>query len=243
MLDKLEAFCRGEEDAASIGHWARALWRMGDDVQVGPLPTNGVATAILSNLYGASDKADPDDPESGPMLRRADALDYMRDVRCGWTRRVLQRPLVSVALPMATLCQRLGQAPVRHMIDGIGWFEIVQFASLGSGRVFGMRSDLGKHIDSPEAYHPAIMTEESGTAFDCLVDLLETLCIDLTDLSWVAEEFAELALPEWTVFRQDDNGNRAAVATFSGRQKARAAMAKLEVGAHKQTYWLESTGR
>ena len=71
------------------------------------------------------------------------------------------------------------------------------------------------------------------------MDLLETLGIDRSDLTWVAEEFEGVTLPEWAVYRQDDNGVRTRVATFTGYRKAKAAMHTLEAGQHKQTYWVE----
>jgi len=50
----------------------------------------------------------------------------------------------------------------------------------------------------------------------------------------------DLALPErWSVWRQDDNGNRIEVNGGLREQEARDLVASLEARGHRQTYWLE----
>ena len=44
--------------------------------------------------------------------------------------------------------------------------------------------------------------------------------------------------PQWVVWRQDDNGNRAKVSHFADRSSAEAEAARLEALGHKQTYWV-----
>ena len=51
-----------------------------------------------------------------------------------------------------------------------------------------------------------------------------------------------MVVPEWCVWRQDDNVIRAGIKTLTGYRKARATLAALEVNQHKQTYWLEQRG-
>jgi len=47
----------------------------------------------------------------------------------------------------------------------------------------------------------------------------------------------------WTVWRQDDNGNRFEVARKDSRAEAEALAAAMEVHGHKQTYWVaKATG-
>jgi hypothetical protein len=47
----------------------------------------------------------------------------------------------------------------------------------------------------------------------------------------------------WSVWRQDDHGNRFLVATRLKRQDAENLVAELESRGHKQTYWAEEDRR
>jgi UDP-N-acetyl-2-amino-2-deoxyglucuronate dehydrogenase len=51
----------------------------------------------------------------------------------------------------------------------------------------------------------------------------------------------EAIVPEqtWTVYRQDDNGNRFVVSTRLGREEAERLVAEFEARGHKQVYWAE----
>ena len=42
----------------------------------------------------------------------------------------------------------------------------------------------------------------------------------------------------WTVWRQDDNGNRYEVSRHENRAEAEAVAAEMEARGHKQTYWV-----
>jgi len=44
--------------------------------------------------------------------------------------------------------------------------------------------------------------------------------------------------PDWVVWRQDDNGNKAEVSRFIDRPSAESEAARLEALGHKQTYWV-----
>ena len=43
----------------------------------------------------------------------------------------------------------------------------------------------------------------------------------------------------WTVFRQDDNGNRFVVEEHVSREEAQRLVEKFEARGHKQLYWAE----
>jgi UDP-N-acetyl-2-amino-2-deoxyglucuronate dehydrogenase len=47
------------------------------------------------------------------------------------------------------------------------------------------------------------------------------------------------AEPTWTVYRQDDNGNRFVVEKHLSREEAERMVAKFEARGHKQLYWSE----
>jgi len=46
--------------------------------------------------------------------------------------------------------------------------------------------------------------------------------------------------PQWTVWRQDDNGHRFVVAHHADRQSAEAQAAQMQARGHKQLYWVEA---
>lgn len=46
----------------------------------------------------------------------------------------------------------------------------------------------------------------------------------------------------WTVWRQDDNGNRIAMARYGNRRAAEAVVAAFESRGHKQLYWVAEPG-
>lgn len=47
----------------------------------------------------------------------------------------------------------------------------------------------------------------------------------------------------WTLWRQDDNGNRFVIARFGAREAADAEQRRFEALGHKQTYWVERAAR
>ncbi|GIH07572.1 hypothetical protein Rhe02_56390 [Rhizocola hellebori] len=46
-------------------------------------------------------------------------------------------------------------------------------------------------------------------------------------------------IPKWTVWRQDDNGNRYIVAHHAEQAVALTQAAEMEARGHKQLYWVE----
>jgi hypothetical protein len=51
------------------------------------------------------------------------------------------------------------------------------------------------------------------------------------------------AAVRWTVWRQDDNGNRFEVARKDSRVEAEELAAAMEARGHKQTYWVAKASR
>lgn len=233
LIAKLEAFVEGRETTASLQAWAHALWDA-DGTQEGPIRLNGHATGVLINVFNGDQREDT--VEAAPRLRARDALDYIRTLRAG-LERPMTRTVATLEAPMNEWVSRLALDPIRHVIDGLGWFEFVQFASPATGRVFSLRNAL-------EAFalgDPLLSTTADGGAADCLMDLFDTLCIDSRDFAWLAPEFEAATFPTWRLLRQDDNGIVAEVERFTGYRKAAASLRKLEASKHKQTYWLASS--
>ena len=53
------------------------------------------------------------------------------------------------------------------------------------------------------------------------------------------EETDKAVLAGWSVWRQDDNGNRYIVRSNLGKVEAHELVKQYEAGGHKQTYWIE----
>ena len=133
----------------------------------------------------------------------------------------------------------LGLETERHVVDGLGWFEFLRFASSATGRQFLLSGSI-EFVDSDTPATTQVSVEEGADAADTLRDFVETLAVDLSDFAARKEPFAQISLPIHTLWRQDDNGSSAMVATFTGLRKAEQALCRFEALHHKQTYWIES---
>ncbi|MBK7829741.1 hypothetical protein [Nannocystis sp.] len=150
-----------------------------------------------------------------------------------WTacKAVTGSPRATSAACVATptdIASRLGRETERYVLDGIGWCEYLQIASPGSGRVFVLERPLEAAARGSWVY-----VDRTADALDAVRDLFETLAIDLADLEGFASDFVvdTVALPRWTLWRQDDNGIRAEVADFTRPAQGRGRAAPLRVPA------------
>jgi len=234
LLGKLEGFLRAEETHASLERWAQSALPAGS-THGAPIGLNRAATRVLTSLCSATTLHAIDQT---PIFRAEDARDYMALLRRGEGRK-LTRLVGSLTASLPRIQQQLRFPTEREVAPGVGWLEYLRFASPATGRTFLLEQRLQRFGGEPEVVQGRLSTEDDGDAHECLFDLLETLAIDLTDLGWRAPEFELVKLPEWVLWRQDDNGVKTAVGTFSGCRKAQAALAGFESLHHKQTYWLE----
>lgn len=141
--------------------------------------------------------------------------------------------LGSAPVSIAKLPALAGRPSFRFDGDGLGWFEAVRFASPATGRAFLAASQLQPPFGERTVFATtALITADRA---EVVADLLDTLALDLDDVVLAVA----VELPRWQLWRLDDNGQRAIVATFSGLAKARAALAAFEARGHKQTYWLD----
>lgn len=233
LVARLEAFLADRETNPSLEAWARAVW---GETPEGPLRANRVATAVLMNVRNAAARSLPGDDSRPFVLRPVDAAEYLRMLRRG-TLAGSARKVCGLSAPLQRFAAQLGLETERHVADGLGWFEHLQFASPASGRTFALTRPLD-HPELHERLSTEVVVEPGGDAGDVLRDLVETLGIDLADVYWFAEGFESTSLPKWALWRQDDNGHRAAIATFTGLRKGEAALRHYESLPHKQLYWL-----
>lgn len=165
------------------------------------------------------------------VIRDGDVRHFLDEVRDGAV--PFACDLAAARVAIAKLPALAGRPSFRFDGDGLGWFEAVRFASPATGRAFLAASQL----EPPFPASTLFTTTALATAdrADVVADLLDTLALDLDDV----EPAVPVELPRWHLWRLDDNGQRAIVATFSGLAKGRAALAAYEARGHKQTYWLE----
>ena len=113
----------------------------------------------------------------------------------------------------------------------MGWYESFAVASPFTGRRF-----VGVGPMKPRDEQPIVgFSTHLPHPADVLEDLFDTLAIDLDDLVQPPAR----PFQQWDLWRQDDNGVRALVVSFTGRAKAEAALEQFEALGHKQAYWLE----
>lgn len=58
-----------------------------------------------------------------------------------------------------------------------------------------------------------------------------------------SEPTSSCANERWTVYRQDDNGNRFVMEKHISREEAERMVATFEARGHKQLYWMEPDPR
>jgi len=231
LVGRLQAFLAGVETHESLQAWAQALWTE----QASPVCGNAGATAILMNLWNAATREPPGDESRPYVLRRVDVDAYLYRLQRG-DREAPTRDLGCLRASPAEVAARLGRETERHVLNGVGWCEYLQLASPGSGRVFMLERPLDAAARGSWVY-----ADRAVDALDAARDLFETLAIDLADLESFAREFVvdPATLPCSTLWRQDDKGVRAAIAGFTGRRKAEAALRAYESLHDNQVYWLE----
>ena len=219
LIRRLRAFVDGHETHDSLQSWARSLW---GDTEDGPMEMNSVGTSILENAWNAAVKLPSRGEADSYILRTADAIEYIRLLQRG----IVKAPLTEVAgllIPLRHIGERLGLETERHIISGLGWFEFLQIASLGTGRTFVLSRSLGRD-DSKQPMTEAAVSEKKNDAQGILEDLFETLEIDFDDVGWLAQEFRQVSLPRWILQYQEGDNSLVPIATFSGFRKAEATL-------------------
>jgi hypothetical protein len=228
MIALVEQFLDGRATREQLCSWAREVQKAHG---VSAFGRNGPASALHGCLWNL-DETMPNSDE--PLVRRIDLVEHLHAVRRGAPRLDVEEIATFTLTPQA-LAARTATQVIRVLEDGIGWFELVRFASPATGRCFVAAAPLQGSEPARSRVsadrHPASEDERSKV----LSDLLDTLGIDMDETVWSS------CLPagEWRLMRADDNGNTAVVATFTGYAKARAQLATYEKKGHKQTYWID----
>jgi len=151
--------------------------------------------------------------------------------------------LVVLRLSPEEIAANLGLRTVHWWLDGLGFIHSVHFVSPGTGRHF----EAGWQVDAPPdiGEHRSWISIQPPHTVAALLDLFDTLALDLSDVPAVRgmpgwnEAISVEELPRWRLMRQDDNGRRFEIETFSAPRKARERLRSYEALHHKQIYWLE----
>lgn len=223
MAGMVERLLAGEATRPEVQAWAAAARRAG-----GPLAGNPVA----DDLDACLDALDVD--QAGhPLLDDADLRDHLDALRRGAP--ACRHEVGKVARTARALAHALAVPCTRGRLAGVGWQEVTRFASPVTGRAFAAWSGLDRAGPPTATVYTTAVGADAAHA-EVITDLLETLAIDLDDITGLR---SPVELPRWHLRRVDDNAQTATIATYSGHAKARAALAVYEARGHKQLYWLE----
>lgn len=194
-----------------------------------PVFHTGAASALLTCLLNLDYQLD-----GQPMVRSRELIEHVRALRVG------DLPFDSDVLATLTctpneVAAMVSATVTRFCVDGLGWMESCQFASLATARRFVVNRPLEAHTPKHTSVHTYDCPKAAADRTAVLADLFDTLVIDMDEVTW-----SEIAAPErWRLLRSDDNGNTQLVRHFSGYAKARNVLAEYEAKRHKQAYWLE----
>ncbi|MCB9551096.1 MAG: hypothetical protein H6705_04275 [Myxococcales bacterium] len=142
------------------------------------------------------------------------------------------RVVATLAVEAAALVER--GLPPFEVMSGFGAAFFLAF------RFGGARGFLEQRMAADEGAGTMVAVQGEADDTALLRAVLEAAGLDLDDCVSVGEGVDRAALPRWVLWRQDDNGDRFVVETFTGRRKADDRAARMEAGGHKQLYWVAS---
>lgn len=234
MCAQMRAYLAGNLGGTALGQWATDA-RTPNGLST--IRGHGTAHVVLESLIHL------DDEES--EIRRSDVETYLRWLTEGPPAPVSDREHFAVLrLSPEEIAAQLGLCTVHWWLDGIGFLHTVRFVSAGTGRPFEAGSQV--YAFSEPGEHRSWISTQPPCDSVALLDLLDTLCIDLSDIPMLDgkpgwnEAISVEGLPRWRLMRQDDNGRRFEMETFTAPRKARERLQAYEALHHKQIYWLEA---
>src|SRR5262249_21747861 len=136
---------------------------------------NGAADALHTCLWNLDEKI-PNTEE--PLVRRVDLVDHLHAVRCGEPR-VDPDEIASLTLTTHAIAERIGTQVTRVAVEGLGWFEMVRFASPATGRCFVAFGRLQREPNAQSSVRTHRYPASEDDRSRVLSDLLDTLGIDM----------------------------------------------------------------
>jgi hypothetical protein len=118
-----------------------------------------------------------------PFVRRVDLVDHLHAVRNGEPR-LDPDEIATLTLTPHAIAERTATQVIRIAIEGLGWHEVVRFASAATGRCFVAFARLrgAPHAQSSVRTHRYPADDEERAKV--MSDLLDTLGIDMDETVW-----------------------------------------------------------
>jgi hypothetical protein len=227
LVDNLRGLLDGRKTRAEVLAWTRQLWPSGSDGR-GPFHRWPEAATVFDSLWGL------DEPWiDGVLVREVDLRGYLRWITEGECFHADEDQLFTIELDIDEFAAQIGIEAIRWWYEGLGWWSTIRFCTPAHGRPFVAHSTLSRPgwLD--------FYKRRSDGFDDSIVDLFEALAIDISDVSFVHAQVDRTRLPEWALWRQDDNGNRFEMARFHCYAKASAQAQMYTARGHRQLYWVE----
>jgi hypothetical protein len=187
---------------------------------------------VFTSIWNINER----DHDGNELLRETDLRGYLGWLEAGDDLVGDSDPLVALAPGIDALTAKTGgTTPVRYWLDGIGWYLEMRFAAPTTGRPFAAFTNA-EGEEGPIAVHK----RRDDPWREALIDLFEALEIDERDTLGLRPDIDLDALPTWSLWRQDDNGNRFEMDRFHSYAKADAQQQMFTARKHKQLYWVEA---
>jgi hypothetical protein len=221
MIEILEGLLAGRMTRASVHEWIESDWpQCWRDVG---LPGN--ANFVLGALWNIDDRDDHGRDYVGEPELRA----YLDVLRGGESLIVDHDPLIGLSWGVDVLAERVGGQPIHWIYEGTGWEVEIRFCTRASGRAFN-------------ATGGGIYKSRHDPWREALIDLFEGLAIDERDVTWLNPKIDLAQLPEWALWREDDNANRFEIERSHCFAKLDRQEQILRDRGHKQSYWVDPVG-
>ena len=227
MLATIEALLAGAMTPAEARAWGQGL--LGEaELRRNPFSINPDAAVVFESLLCIGELA----PSGEPVVREVDLRGYRRWLVDGAAFIGTGDPMVHVVRDIDALASEVGGEPIRFWNAGLGWFIALRFCAPATGRPFVAFGEL----DHPGGV--SVHFRRDDVASDALVELFETLGIDDRDVRLHPTLDAD-ALPEWALWREDDNANRFEIERYRCYAKAAEQERVFEARGHRQSYWVD----
>lgn len=219
MAAQLRGLLAGTRTRDEVAQWARELGRR----TAFHSPTAACVFMCLSEIRDAE------------WIRAVDLRAWLRWLEEGETFEADAEPLFSVNMALDEIAQRTDATPIRQILDGLGWYEILRFCAPASGRPI---------IASARRGFPGrvlVYKQRTDAWRDAVIDIFETLAIDERDTLELHPTIDLEQLPQWSLWRADDFGNPVEIDRYHCYAKASALEQMFAARGHKQSYWVDPT--
>ncbi|MDC0744586.1 hypothetical protein [Polyangium mundeleinium] len=232
LVDVLCAFLEGRKDRAEIARWMGTGWR--DEGTRGRVfHDHPGAHEVFSSLEDIEQRYGDDF-----LVRREDVAVYVEWLTTRGERDVIApRPLACVFRSIDTLATEMRGTTVRFFLEGLGWLDHARFVSAATGRGFWAVAPFER------AGCTEIRVARGTDPTEAAQDLVESLALDTPEVEWMEPQIDHAQLPRWSLWRQDDNGQRYEMSTFLSYSRAVRACAAFDARGHKQMYWVRRQGQ